>query len=126
MAWPRTNQPRAIRTAYLVVPNGLIASVSSYLRNRSCGMTAATVQRELMFGIFSGDPDAEVSWITSVEGFDNAKGRTQQLATEKPGPYFVWDWNSRQVLFRIDAAGKNKGADGLAYRSSVLTARRKA
>jgi hypothetical protein len=66
--------------------------------------------REPMFGIFRGAPDAELSWIASVEGLERAKALMGQVATEKPGPYFILDWRAVQVLARIDTRPQSKDA----------------
>jgi len=42
------------------------------------------------FHVFSGFRDKDPLWLDSVEGLGTANERMEQLAAEKPGPYFIF------------------------------------
>ena len=54
------------------------------------------------FGIFSGDPATMVTWIASIEGLAKAKLRMAEIARQKPGRYFIWDWGNRALVAEMD------------------------
>ena len=58
--------------------------------------------REPKFDIFSGRIDKNALWIESVEGLSNARERMEQIATEKPGQYFIFSSMSHSVLAQIE------------------------
>ena len=55
------------------------------------------------FDIFHGYPiGTETSWIESVEGLAFARTRMEQIATEKPGPYFLFSADNSRVVATVD------------------------
>ena len=51
------------------------------------------------FDIFRGHyQDKDATWVDAVEGLGKARERMKQIATEKPGPYFVFSCHDRLVL----------------------------
>jgi len=56
--------------------------------------------------IFSGDPGADARWIESTDGLANAKKRMQELATEKPGKYFILYTATHMDVASIETFGK--------------------
>jgi hypothetical protein len=58
--------------------------------------------REPKFDIFSGRMDKNALWIESVEGLSNARERMEQIATERPGQYFIFSSMSHSVLAQIE------------------------
>ncbi|HWF38236.1 MAG TPA: hypothetical protein VG322_06945 [Candidatus Acidoferrales bacterium] len=57
---------------------------------------------EPRFDIFSGHIDKNALWIETVEGLSNARERMEQIATEKPGQYFIFSPMSHAVLAQIE------------------------
>lgn len=48
--------------------------------------------RTCSFDIFRGRyPNPDVKWIEAVDGLPAAKERMDEIAAEKPGPYFVFN-----------------------------------
>jgi len=70
-------------------------------------MTAPT------FDIFRGAPDKDAIWLEAVESLGIAFDRMKELATESPGPYFVFDTKSHKTLAFINTTQTAK-ADGKA------------
>lgn len=79
------------------------------LQNLQCAAGSGEVMRNIpKFDLFRGqygEPDA--TWIETVEGLGSAAERMQQLAKEKPGPYFIFHAISRQVLGSVDTTQKS-------------------
>lgn len=46
--------------------------------------------------------------LESVMGMFRAKHRMTHFAAKKPGRYYIWDNNSRQVLYAIDTRKKRR------------------
>ena len=65
---------------------------------------------EPTFDIFKGTTDRDAMWLDAVEGLSSARQRMEQLATDKPGQYFVYAASSRAVLARIDTRKNLKSA----------------
>jgi len=42
------------------------------------------------YHVFSGSRDKDALWLESIEGLGAANERMEQLAAEKPGPYFIF------------------------------------
>jgi hypothetical protein len=42
------------------------------------------------YHVFSGSREKDPLWLESVEGLGTANERMEQLAAEKPGPYFIF------------------------------------
>ncbi|MGD0963872.1 MAG: hypothetical protein ABSA57_08230 [Candidatus Acidiferrales bacterium] len=57
---------------------------------------------ETTFDIFSGAPEENGLWVESVEGLSNARQRMGQMATQKPGKYFLFCRSSRSILARMN------------------------
>lgn len=58
-----------------------------------------------IFDVFSGClENGTALWIEAVEGVGNAADRMKQLATEKPGRYFVFSLEKRTVVVAIDSS----------------------
>jgi hypothetical protein len=61
------------------------------------------------FEIFRGlYLESDALWIECVEGLATAVERMKEIAAEKPGPYFVFDAKSHQVLATINTTPKSK------------------
>ena len=58
------------------------------------------------FDIFSGTPENGAVWVEVVAGLSNARERMKQLATLKPGPYFIFSVQSQSVIARIQTFEK--------------------
>jgi len=56
------------------------------------------------FHVFSGFRDKDPLWLDSVEGLGTANERMEQLAAEKPGPYFIFSTDTYNVLASIDTS----------------------
>ena len=55
------------------------------------------------FDIFAGQyGETDAKWIEAVEGLAYACQRMYAVATERPGPYFVFSANSHEVLDSMD------------------------
>jgi hypothetical protein len=54
------------------------------------------------FDIFSGAPDENGLWVEAIGGLSNARQRMKQIATEKPGKYFLFSGSSQSILTRIE------------------------
>ena len=51
------------------------------------------------FDIFRGHyQDKDATWVDAVEGLGKARERMKQIATEKPGAYFVFSCEDRLVV----------------------------
>ena len=63
-----------------------------------------------MFDIFCGcsPEDANVRWLSSVEGLEKACERMHVLAAAEPGPYFVMYLANKDVLAFVDTTPKEK------------------
>jgi hypothetical protein len=57
---------------------------------------------EETFDIFSGASDENGLWVEAIEGLSNARQRMKQIATEKPGKYFLFSGSSQSILTRIE------------------------
>jgi hypothetical protein len=66
------------------------------------------------FHIFDGCfPGKDVLWLESVQGLAAAKERMEQIAAEKPGPYFVFNVPDKLVMATTDTTprkAKNEAA----------------
>jgi hypothetical protein len=45
-----------------------------------------------------------VVWVESAQGLERAKQRMEQIATEQPGKYFVFDLQTAAILAKMEAA----------------------
>lgn len=48
------------------------------------------------------DEGSTPHWIAECPSFDAAQQQMRQLALEKPGHYFIWDWANRIVVDNLD------------------------
>jgi hypothetical protein len=62
----------------------------------------------LSYDIFCGVTDGDAEWVETVRGFAAAVERMDTIATEKPGPYFVFDSRSRKVMVRSNSKYRHK------------------
>jgi hypothetical protein len=65
----------------------------------------------LTFDIFSGELEKDARWLEAVQGLDSAKDRMKQIASEKPGKYFIFSIASRSVLERTETSSPPSAAD---------------
>ena len=56
------------------------------------------------YHVFSGSREKDPLWLESVEGLGTANERMEQLAAEKPGPYFIFSTDTHTVLASIDTS----------------------
>jgi hypothetical protein len=54
------------------------------------------------YDIFSGRDHHDALWIEAVLGLAAANDRMRELATHKPGPYFVFCTAQGSVVARVD------------------------
>lgn len=55
------------------------------------------------YGIFSGCfGDDDAVWLESVEGLEAAYNRMKEIATERPGKYFIFSSNTKEAIASID------------------------
>lgn len=57
---------------------------------------------EPKFDIFSGDLDKDAMWIETVQGLSNARERMEEIASQKPGRYFIFSSSSHAVLSQTE------------------------
>jgi hypothetical protein len=62
------------------------------------------------YDIFSGHDHEDAIWIDAVDGLAAAADRMNQLAREKPGPYFVFCTNKYKILICIDTSASGENA----------------
>jgi hypothetical protein len=60
------------------------------------------------FEIFRGSLNSGALWIESVEGLEAATQRMYQLSVNRPGRYFVFDYQKQKVVASIDTSPKPK------------------
>jgi hypothetical protein len=58
----------------------------------------------LTFEIFSGGFDKDAVWVEAVQSFGNAYARMTEIAAEKPGTYFIFYRDTRQICGSIDTS----------------------
>ena len=64
---------------------------------------------EIFFGYFdSVSLDKNAVLLESVTGLGAANDRMKELATETPGPYFLFDVRTHRILGSIDTSTKSK------------------
>jgi hypothetical protein len=55
------------------------------------------------YGIFSGCfGDDDAMWVEPVEELETAADRTNEIATDRPGKYFIFSPCSKEVVASID------------------------
>jgi hypothetical protein len=47
--------------------------------------------KEKTYDLFSGFNQQDAMWMESIHGLESAKFRMEQVATENPGAYFLFD-----------------------------------
>lgn len=70
-----------------------------------------TLVQNLTFDIFSGELEEDARWLEAVQGLDSAKDRMKQIASEKPGKYFIFCTANRSVLERTETSGDTGSAE---------------
>ena len=58
------------------------------------------------FDIFLGSGEHDALWLECVEGLDAATKRMNEIATKKPGMYFVLNLRDRLVVATIDTRSR--------------------
>jgi hypothetical protein len=58
------------------------------------------------FDVYELQAGREPILLESVMGMFRAKERMNHFAAKRPGRYYVWDTNSRQVLYRVDTSAE--------------------
>lgn len=61
---------------------------------------------EESYDIFSGAPEENGLWVEAVEGLSSAHRRMGQIATEKPGTYFLLSNTDQSILTRVDTRSR--------------------
>jgi hypothetical protein len=56
------------------------------------------------YDIFSGHDDKDALWLEAVDGLDASMHRMKDLASQKPGPYFLFCTRTQAVLAAVDTA----------------------
>ncbi len=56
------------------------------------------------YEIFSGHNHRDAVWLEAIEGMDHACERMKAIASEFPGPYFVFCRKALRVLFVVDTS----------------------
>jgi len=54
------------------------------------------------FDIFSGSDESDALWLECVEGLDAATQRMDEIASRRPGMYFVLNLRDRFVVAKVD------------------------
>jgi hypothetical protein len=54
------------------------------------------------FDIFSGVPARNAMWIGVADTVNAAQRRMKELATKKPGPYFVYSAEAKKAIAWLD------------------------
>ena len=57
------------------------------------------------FDIFAGN-ESDPVWRETVFGLSNARERMEQLAAERPGPYFLFSSTTSAIVSRIETFHK--------------------
>ena len=63
------------------------------------------------FDIFEGEVGREPLWRERADGVADAIETMQRMADSKPGPYFVWESRTQQVLAMIDTTRPQDAKD---------------
>lgn len=79
----------------------------------SRGISAKSVRSRVpFFEIFKGRwGDTRVVWLESVQGLAAAQERMAEIASEKPGPYFVFSISDRLALANVDTTPHDRAAE---------------
>ena len=64
--------------------------------------------------IFRSEAGLAPRWVGNADGIESAQTRMKQVATERPGHYFVWDAYLRRIVDTVDSTDKNVTAPGQA------------
>ena len=60
----------------------------------------------LTFDIFAGVFEQNPMWLEAVQGLDHAKTRMEQIASQKPGNYFVFCSATHAVVASLESGKK--------------------
>jgi hypothetical protein len=66
------------------------------------------------FDIFAGLPNQGPIWLEAVEGLSNARERMEQIAAEKPGPYFVFSGPQNSIIARTETLESRSSVEAVA------------
>lgn len=82
---------------------GAGAAVTFSMR-RNAGYAAGgdNTLAKLKFDIFSGELDKNAVWLETVDGLAEAQKRMQEIATRKPGVYFIFSSGDRSVVAKLE------------------------
>lgn len=72
----------------------------------------------LTFDIFSGVFERNALWVEAVQGLDHATKRMEQIASQKPGQYFVFCSTTHAVVASTDGSKKLDSAAQASQASS--------
>jgi hypothetical protein len=64
----------------------------------------------LTFDIFSGVFEQNALWVEAVQGIDHATKRMEQIASDKPGKYFIFCSATHAVVSSTDTFKKPDSA----------------
>lgn len=57
----------------------------------------------VIYDVFAGEPGKDALWVQAVAGLENAQQRMRQIATEKPGRYFLFCAAEDAVIAQIES-----------------------
>lgn len=64
----------------------------------------------VIYDVFAGEPGKDAIWVQAVAGFENAQQRMRQIATDKPGKYFLFCAAQDSVIAQIESFARPQGA----------------
>jgi len=74
-----------------------------------CHASSGKPMRIPKYDIFSGIPgNSSAIWKETVSGLGAANDRMKELAALRPGPYFVFDASSSNIMAQIDTSAAQK------------------
>jgi hypothetical protein len=56
------------------------------------------------YDIFRKLPAGEPVWVEAVQGLEDAKSRLQELATVRPGDYYIYDLGHERIVAMASTA----------------------
>ena len=57
----------------------------------------------VIYDVFAGDPGKDALWVQAVAGLENAQQRMRQIATDKPGKYFLFCAAEDAIIAQIES-----------------------
>lgn len=61
-----------------------------------------------IFDIFSGFPNDNPVWLETVDGLSDARVRMNQIASQKPGRYFIFCIGTHSPVAKMDTLAKGR------------------